>query len=201
MVLVMDAVAAFHPIVRRWFEERYAAPTAAQEQGWPAIARGRHTLISAPTGVGEDAGRLPDVRGRPGAAGAVGGAAGRDAGGVRVAAEGAFERHPAQPVGAAGGDDGFGVGDGVAAAGDQGCGAHGRHAGIGAAGDGPPPAAHPHHHARIAVHPADLRKRAARVGRGAHPHPRRSARGGGEQAGGAPEPVGGAGCARWRRGR
>ncbi len=49
----MDAVAAFHPIVRRWFEERYAAPTAAQEQGWPAIARGRHTLISAPTGSGK----------------------------------------------------------------------------------------------------------------------------------------------------
>ena len=49
----MDATAAFHPIVRRWFEERYAAPTAAQEQGWPAIARGRHTLISAPTGSGK----------------------------------------------------------------------------------------------------------------------------------------------------
>ena len=49
----MDAIAQFHPIVRRWFEGRYASATAAQEQGWPAIARGRHTLISAPTGSGK----------------------------------------------------------------------------------------------------------------------------------------------------
>lgn len=43
----------FHPLVRTWFESRFAAPTPAQAAGWPAIARGRHTLISAPTGSGK----------------------------------------------------------------------------------------------------------------------------------------------------
>ena len=31
----------------------FAAPTAAQEQGWDAIGRGEHTLILAPTGSGK----------------------------------------------------------------------------------------------------------------------------------------------------
>ena len=43
----------FHPIVRAWFERRFQWPTDAQEQGWPAITKGRHTLISAPTGSGK----------------------------------------------------------------------------------------------------------------------------------------------------
>src|SRR2546422_2040627 len=43
----------FHPVVREWFEKKFTAPTEAQEQGWPAIATGRHTLISAPTGSGK----------------------------------------------------------------------------------------------------------------------------------------------------
>jgi ATP-dependent Lhr-like helicase len=43
----------FHPVVREWFERRFAAPTEAQAQGWRAIAGGRHTLISAPTGSGK----------------------------------------------------------------------------------------------------------------------------------------------------
>ena len=44
---------AFHPFVREWFLERFEEPTPAQAQGWPAIARGRHTLIAAPTGSGK----------------------------------------------------------------------------------------------------------------------------------------------------
>jgi ATP-dependent Lhr-like helicase len=44
---------AFTPQVRDWFERAFAAPTAAQEQAWPAIASGNHTLISAPTGSGK----------------------------------------------------------------------------------------------------------------------------------------------------
>src|SRR4029077_16454186 len=34
-------------------ESSFAAPTPAQEQGWPAIASGAHTLIQAPTGSGK----------------------------------------------------------------------------------------------------------------------------------------------------
>ncbi len=43
----------FSPPVRAWFEGAFAAPTAAQEQAWPAIASGEHVLISAPTGSGK----------------------------------------------------------------------------------------------------------------------------------------------------
>ena len=43
----------FHPVVREWFESRFAAPTEAQILGWPAIAQGKHTLIAAPTGSGK----------------------------------------------------------------------------------------------------------------------------------------------------
>ena len=43
----------FHPIVRAWFSGRFQGPTEAQSQGWPAIAQGTHTLISAPTGSGK----------------------------------------------------------------------------------------------------------------------------------------------------
>ena len=46
-------LAAFHPAVRRWFSERLGEPTAAQRQGWPSIASGKHTLIAAPTGSGK----------------------------------------------------------------------------------------------------------------------------------------------------
>ncbi len=43
----------FHPVVRRWWESRFAEPTAAQLEGWSAIRRGEHTLIAAPTGSGK----------------------------------------------------------------------------------------------------------------------------------------------------
>ena len=43
----------FHPLVREWFIRRFEGPTDAQEAGWPAISRGRHTLIAAPTGSGK----------------------------------------------------------------------------------------------------------------------------------------------------
>ena len=43
----------FHPIVRRWFFERFEKPTPAQEGGWPSIAIGKSTLIAAPTGSGK----------------------------------------------------------------------------------------------------------------------------------------------------
>jgi ATP-dependent Lhr-like helicase len=43
----------FHPLVADWFGRAFAEPTPAQAQGWPAIARGEHTLILAPTGSGK----------------------------------------------------------------------------------------------------------------------------------------------------
>src|SRR5512136_904207 len=49
----MDPLSIFHPIVREWFEGTFTASTEAQALGWPAIAEGRHTLISAPTGSGK----------------------------------------------------------------------------------------------------------------------------------------------------
>src|ERR671921_2989305 len=46
-------LSSFHPLVARWFENRFGEPTAPQRQGWEAIRAGRHTLISAPTGSGK----------------------------------------------------------------------------------------------------------------------------------------------------
>ena len=47
------SLSSFHPVIQRWFHSRFDAPTEAQAAGWPAIARGRHTLIAAPTGSGK----------------------------------------------------------------------------------------------------------------------------------------------------
>jgi len=47
------ALEPFSPAVRAWFSTTFAAPTAAQSKGWPAIASGDHTLILAPTGSGK----------------------------------------------------------------------------------------------------------------------------------------------------
>lgn len=49
----MGALDGFTKATRTWFEASFAEPTAAQEQGWPAIANGDHTLIHAPTGSGK----------------------------------------------------------------------------------------------------------------------------------------------------
>ena len=43
----------FHPTIQRWFTERVGAPSPPQEEGWPRIRSGRHTLIAAPTGTGK----------------------------------------------------------------------------------------------------------------------------------------------------
>ena len=49
----MDALASFSEKTRTWFERSFAAPTPAQELGWPAIASGSSVLIQAPTGSGK----------------------------------------------------------------------------------------------------------------------------------------------------
>src|SRR5690348_511294 len=48
-----DPLKSFTPQVREWFTRAFDAPTEAQQQAWPAIARGDHTLLSAPTGSGK----------------------------------------------------------------------------------------------------------------------------------------------------
>src|SRR5215469_13421639 len=43
----------FHPVIADWFQRKFGSPTNPQEQGWPAIQSGAHTLIAAPTGSGK----------------------------------------------------------------------------------------------------------------------------------------------------
>jgi ATP-dependent Lhr-like helicase len=43
----------FDPLVGDWFESHFDRPTEPQAQGWPLIAAGHDTLISAPTGSGK----------------------------------------------------------------------------------------------------------------------------------------------------
>jgi ATP-dependent Lhr-like helicase len=49
----MEALGVFSERTRTWFERTFDGPTPAQEQGWPVIASGAHTLIQAPTGSGK----------------------------------------------------------------------------------------------------------------------------------------------------
>jgi ATP-dependent helicase Lhr and Lhr-like helicase len=35
----------FHPLIERWFQSRFAEPTAPQRLGWPHIEQGENTLI------------------------------------------------------------------------------------------------------------------------------------------------------------
>src|SRR5580658_3365232 len=51
--LSMSPGSLFHPAVTAWFDRSFAAPTAAQEEAWPAIKSGRNVLIAAPTGSGK----------------------------------------------------------------------------------------------------------------------------------------------------
>jgi ATP-dependent Lhr-like helicase len=47
------ALASLAAPAARWFAERFGAPTPAQRLAWPALAAGRHLLLSAPTGTGK----------------------------------------------------------------------------------------------------------------------------------------------------
>jgi ATP-dependent Lhr-like helicase len=49
---VLDSV-GFHPIIKRWFDQRFANPSPPQQLGWPSIANAEDTLILAPTGSGK----------------------------------------------------------------------------------------------------------------------------------------------------
>jgi ATP-dependent Lhr-like helicase len=43
----------FHPVIAKWFEQKFGSPTEPQQRGWPAIQAGAHVLIAAPTGSGK----------------------------------------------------------------------------------------------------------------------------------------------------
>ena len=43
----------FHPTLAQWFRDTIGTPSPPQALGWPAIARGEHVLIAAPTGSGK----------------------------------------------------------------------------------------------------------------------------------------------------
>ena len=43
----------FHPAVNEWFQSCFGEPTPCQQAAWPAIQKGKHTLIAAPTGSGK----------------------------------------------------------------------------------------------------------------------------------------------------
>ncbi len=49
----MAVLSSFHPAVANWFSRTFDAPTAPQEQAWPAIQAQQHVLIAAPTGSGK----------------------------------------------------------------------------------------------------------------------------------------------------
>ncbi len=56
MVSSAELPAALHGFsapAAEWFRTTFASPTPPQEQGWPRIAAGDHTLILAPTGSGK----------------------------------------------------------------------------------------------------------------------------------------------------
>jgi ATP-dependent Lhr-like helicase len=55
MTTATNPLDAFLPITRAWFAQTLGRPPPPppQQQGWPAIQRGEHTLILAPTGSGK----------------------------------------------------------------------------------------------------------------------------------------------------
>ena len=53
MTAVPKVLERFSEPTAEWFRTTFGRPTPAQEQGWPAIAEGDHTLVLAPTGSGK----------------------------------------------------------------------------------------------------------------------------------------------------
>ena len=61
-----DALSRFSEPTRTWFAAAFAEPTPAQVGAWEAIGAGQHALVVAPTGLRQDAERVP-VEPRPAA--------------------------------------------------------------------------------------------------------------------------------------
>ncbi len=51
--MLTNSLDLFDIVTKQWFSKNLGSPTAVQEEAWPAIALGKHTLVSAPTGTGK----------------------------------------------------------------------------------------------------------------------------------------------------
>ena len=160
-----------------------AGPGLAGDPGRPAHAdRRAHRL-------GQDARRVSGGDRSSGAPRPRRQARRRDAGGLRLAAEGAVQRHPAQSRGAAGRHPRGAARARTARCRDPHLGAHRRYAAGRARAHAPPAAAHPRDHAGVALHPARLGVRPRDAGDHAHGDRRRNPRHRAEQARRAPGAV------------
>ena len=155
-----------------------------------AVDRGRRGRAGdRADGLRQDARGLPRVPRPPGEGRDGGRARGSHARAVRVAAEGAVERHPRQPRAAARRDRRAGRGDGLPAPAHSHRRPHRRHHRARAAGRREASAAHPGHHAGVVLHLADQRVGSQGAARRAHRDHRRDSRGRARQARRPPGPV------------
>ena len=171
-----------HPSSATGSREHFGSATEPQERAWPAIRSGENVLISAPTGSGKTLAAFLICLDDLVRAGLDGQPARRDAGALRLAAEGAQQRHPQEPRRAAVGHRRAGRRARAHAAGDPHGRPHRRHAGIRAPADGEASAAHPGHDAGVAVHPADGRAQPAGAAQRPDGDRRRDSRDGRRQA-------------------
>lgn len=51
--MTLDPLQLFSQPTIQWFKAAFGEPTEVQQEAWPAIAAGKHTLVSAPTGTGK----------------------------------------------------------------------------------------------------------------------------------------------------
>lgn len=51
--MLRSSLDLFHESTKKWFVNTLGNPTKVQEEAWPKIANGNHTLVSAPTGTGK----------------------------------------------------------------------------------------------------------------------------------------------------
>jgi len=49
----MSSLDLFHPLIKKWFLEKYTAPTDIQEKSWKAVSEDKNILAAAPTGSGK----------------------------------------------------------------------------------------------------------------------------------------------------
>ena len=131
--ILMKPRSVFHPAVAAWLRELRRADRGAG-RGLAGDPAGRHIADRRADRLGQDAGRVPRRDRRAGAAGPRRRPAGRDPGGLRLAAQGAVQRHPAN-LRAAGRDPRGAARARPARGRDPHLGAHRRHAGARARND------------------------------------------------------------------
>ena len=98
---VVDVLDAFHPLVAGWFRERFGAPDRAAARGLAADRRGRGRADRRADRLRQDARRVPRLPRRAGPPRARRAARRSHGDPLRLAAQGAVQRRPAQPRGAA----------------------------------------------------------------------------------------------------